>query len=540
MRIGASLLRLAVFLLGLGLPSCFVAAGQSIAQPRPPNIVIFLADDLGYSDLGCYGSEIATPNIDRLAARGLRFTQFYNNGRCCPSRAALLSGLHPHQAGVGGMIDPYARWARDQLDSPAYQDHLSTSCVTIAEVLRPAGYRTLMCGKWHLGYQPPQWPAHRGFDRSLVQIDGAMNYFGVGVQHKDGEVPPMALNDQPYTPPREGFYATDAYSAQAAEWVAQAANEGKPFFLYLAYNAPHWPLHAPLDDVAKYRGKYREGWEAVRLARHRRQLALGVADPRWGIAPPDHGAAKPWAQLSEERRDEWDLRMAVYAAQVERMDKGIGRVLDAVRAAGQQDNTLVLLLSDNGGAAEDPNKSRPGAVTGTRESYVGYARPWATVSNAPLRLHKQKMHEGGISTPAIAYWPGRINATGSITRQVAHLVDVMATCVDVAGAPYPAEKQGRAVPPMEGLSLAPVLAGRDLPQRVLCWEHEGNRAVRRGNWKLVAVNNGPWELYDIAADRTESTNLAASQPQRAAQLEQQYTAWAQRCGVLPWPARSGR
>ena len=512
------------------LLSC-AAAVHAAERPARPNIIVVLADDLGYSDLGCYGSEIATPNLDRLAAGGLRFTQFYNVGRCCPSRASLLTGLYPHQAGVGGMIDPYAKAARDQLNSPAYRDHLSTSCVTIAEVLRGAGYRTLMCGKWHLGYRPEEWPVRRGFERSLVQIDGAMNYYGLGPQHKGDETPPMALDDRPFVPPAEGFFSTDAYTSHAAKWVAESAGEGKPFFLYLAYNAPHWPLHAPDEDVAKYRGKYRDGWEAVRRARHNRQLELGVAEARWGIAPPDRGAQKPWRELTEAQREEWELKMAVYAAQVERMDRGIGQLLDEVRRLGLEEKTLVLFLSDNGGAAENPNKGKPGARTGTRESYSGYARPWATVSNTPFRLHKQRAHEGGISGPAIAYWPGVVKARGSVTPQVGHLVDVMATCVDVAGVAYPKDRQAT-----EGVSLLPVLEGGALPERRLFWEHEGHRAVREGRWKLVAVNGGPWELYDVEADRCESKNLAGQMPERVAALEAQYLAWAKRCGVLPWPA----
>jgi arylsulfatase A-like enzyme len=492
------------------------------AAPRP-NIIVILADDLGYSDLGCYGAEIATPNLDQLAAKGIRFTQFYNAGRCCPSRASLLTGLHPHQAGVGCMIDGYAKTVRDQLNSPAYRDHLSTSSVTIAEVLRTAGYRTLMTGKWHLGYRPTEWPVRRGFDRSLVQIDGAMNYFGLGIQHTPGDTPPMALNDQPYVPPRDGFYSTDAYTAHATEWITESARDGKPFFLYLAYSAPHWPLHAPADDIAKYRGKYREGWEAIRRARHRRQLELGIVEAQWGIAPPDRVVVKPWDELTDAQRDEWDLKMAVYAAQVERMDKGIGAVLDQVRRLGLEENTLVVFLSDNGGAAENPNKGRPGAETGTRDSYSGYARPWATVSNTPLRLHKQRMHEGGISTPAIIHWPGHVKTPGSVTREVAHLIDVMPTCLELSGAAYPAEPEGRPVSRAEGLTLTPLLDGAPLPQRVLCWEHEGCRAVRQGNWKLVALHGRPWELYD------------ADLPERAAHLETIYRAWAARCGVLPWP-----
>ena len=514
--------------------------GAADAEPKRPNIVVILADDLGYSDLGCYGSEIRTPTLDALAAGGVRFTQFYNAGRCCPSRASLLTGLHPHQAGVGAMIDDYAKAVRGRLNSPAYQDHLSASCVTIAEVLKGAGYRTLMCGKWHLGYRPAEWPVRRGFDRSLVQIDGAMNYFGVGVQHKPDDTPPMVFDDRRYTPPKEGFFSTDAYSAQAAEWVAGAAKEGKPFFLYLPYNAPHWPLHAPAEDVEKYRDTYRDGWQAIRVARHRRQIELGVADAKWGMAPPDRGVQKPWDQLDQAKRDEWARRMAVYAAQVERMDRGIAQVLEAVRRAGAEKNTMVLFLSDNGGAAEDPNKSRAGAEIGTRESYRGYARPWATVSNTPFRLHKQRMHEGGIATPAIVRWPEGVKWPGSITAKVAHLVDVMATCVHVAGAKYPTEVAGNPVPPMEGANLAPLLAGGDLPGRVLCWEHEGHRAVREGDWKLVAVHGGPWELYDLGVDRAELNDRVADLPDRAARLEAAYRAWAERCGVQPWPNATAR
>ena len=298
----------------------FAFANGSRAQddkPAPPraaksNVVVILADDLGYSDLGCYGSEIPTPNLDRLAAGGLRFTQFYNNARCCPSRAALLTGLYPHQAGVGGMIDNYARAAREELNSPAYTDHLSPATPTIAEVLRAAGYRTLMCGKWHLGYRPAQWPARRGFDRSLVQIDGAMNYFGPGVQHQPDRRPPMALDDRPYVPPDEGFFSTDAYSDRAAEWVREAAGAGTPFFLYLAYNAPHWPLQAPPEDVEKFRGKYDAGWQPIRDARFKRMQELKILDESVSkMSPMDRGQQKPWNELTDEQRKEWALRMYV-------------------------------------------------------------------------------------------------------------------------------------------------------------------------------------------------------------------------------------
>jgi arylsulfatase len=519
----------------------FVAMGglasASSAGPAGgrPNVIVILADDLGYSDLGCYGSEIATPNLDALARQGMRFTDFYNTARCCPSRASLLTGLYPHQAGVGDMVDPYAKAVREKLDSPAYQDHLSAKCATIAEVLRLAGYRTLMCGKWHLGYRSEEWPVRRGFDRSLVQVDGAMNYWGRGVQHTAGDVPPMALDDRAWEPPAEGFFSTDAYANKAAEFVAAAAADGKPFFLYLAFNAPHWPLHAPAEDVARYRGKYADGWEAVREARRRRQVELGLVEDKWRMAPPDRGNNKPWDQLTDAERDEWDLRMAVYAAQVERMDRGVGAVLARLRDLGLERDTLVLFLSDNGGAAENPNKSKPGAVTGTRESYVGYARPWATVSNTPFRLHKIRVHEGGISAPAIAYWPGVLKNEGSLVRDPAHLIDVMATVVDVTGAAYPKERGGIRIPPMEGTSLLPVLRGEMLAERALYWEHEGHRAVRRGRWKLVAEHGKPWELYDLSADRAEAKDLARAEPARVRELEALYQTWATRCGVEPWP-----
>jgi arylsulfatase len=361
-----------------------------------------------------------------------------------------------------------------------------------------------------------------------------MNYWGRGVQHTPGDVPPMALDDRAWEPPAEGFFSTDAYAAKAAEFVEQAAAEGKPFFLYLAFNAPHWPLHAPAEDVAKYRGKYAAGWEAVRQARRRRQVEMGLVEEQWGMAPADRGNNKPWDELTDEQRGEWDLRMAVYAAQVERMDRGVGMVLARVRKLGLERETLVLFLSDNGGAAENPNKGQPGAVTGTRESYVGYARPWATVSNTPFRLHKIRVHEGGISAPAIAYWPGVVKNEGSLVRDPAHLIDVMATVVDVSGAAYPKERDGKAVPPMEGVSLLPVLRGGSLPGRALYWEHEGHRAVRSGRWKLVAEHGKPWELYDLFADRAEAKDLAGAEPERARELEALYQAWAARCGVLPW------
>ena len=382
--------RLAV-LAALLISACL--AGRTFAQPAPrPNVVVILADDLGYSDLGCYGSEISTPNIDRLAQDGVRFTQFYNQARCCPSRAALLTGRYPHQVGIGAMIDGYAKWIRDAANRPSYTDRLDPGAPTLPEVLRSAGYRTLMAGKWHLGARPAEWPVKRGFDRSFALIPGAMNYWGTEI---NGTRSPLALDDQPWTAPPDGFFATDAFTDRAIEFVDEAKGTGQPFFLYLAYNAPHWPLHAPAEDVEAYKGKYDAGWQAVRQQRFGRMVELGIVPPETKMAPVDRGRQKPWNELTDAQRQEWALRMSIYAAQVTRMDRNIGRLLGRLDQLGVADNTLVLFASDNGGAAEDPHRGKADAALGSRESYWGYARPWASVSNTPWRNHKISAYEGG-------------------------------------------------------------------------------------------------------------------------------------------------
>ncbi|MDO8539983.1 MAG: sulfatase-like hydrolase/transferase [Opitutaceae bacterium] len=334
------------------------------ATAARPNILIIFADDLGFSDLGCFGGEISTPNLDRLAADGVRLTQFYNTARCCPSRASLLTGLHPHQAGIGNMVDEYARKVREQLASPAYADRLSVQTPTIAEVLRASGYRTGMTGKWHLGYERPHWPADRGFERSFTVLEGAMNYFGHGMQHTGKIVKaPMALNDQPFTPPREGFFSTDAFTDFAVNYIGDQRGSTQPFFFYLAFNAPHWPLHAPAEDIARYRGKYRDGWDVIRTRRHQRLIDLGLIDARSEMAPrPETMPA--WETIPAPQKDDWDLRMSIYAAMIDRLDRGVGRVLASLRAIGAERDTLVIFLSDNGGAPESPRRSLPGATLG--------------------------------------------------------------------------------------------------------------------------------------------------------------------------------
>ena len=508
-------------------------AADAPLGPGRPNIVLILADDLGYSDIGCFGSEISTPNIDRLAQSGVALTQFYNQARCCPTRAALLTGRYPHQVGIGDMIDDYAAAARKAADSPAYQDHLSTNSPTIAEALRAAGYHTMMCGKWHLGRRPEEWPVHRGFDRSFVQIDGAMNYFGG--DSKNGPRTRMAIDDQPYTPPHDGFYSTDAFTDHAIEFLeesAKAAN-ARPFFLYMPYNASHWPLQAPEADIEKYHGKYDAGWQPIREQRLKKMLDLGIVPPGQSMAPMDRGRVKAWNELPDDKKKEWARRMEVYAAQTEHLDRDIGRLLEELKHLGVDQNTVVIFLSDNGGAAEDPNAGDPSAPIGDRDSFRGYARPWATVSNTPWRRHKVTAYEGGISTPLIARWPAGIPTEhdGHLVREPGHVIDLFPTFLQLADTSYPA----RGTNHLEGESILTMLKGNaGNPNRTFFWEHEGYRAIRQGQWKLVEVP-GPdagWELYDITTDRTESHDLAASHPDVVQNLTAEYNRWAARSGVI--------
>jgi arylsulfatase len=521
-------------MLSLGLAFGFLfIAGTAHAAPLRPNIVLILADDLGYSDIGCFGSEIATPNLDRLAKGGVALTQFYNQARCCPTRAALLTGRYPHQVGIGDMIDDYAAASRKAANSMAYQDHLSTNSLTMAELLRRAGYRTMMAGKWHLGKRPEEWPVRRGFDRSFVQIDGAMNYFGG--DSGNGPRTHMALDDQPFTPPHDGFYSTDAFTDHAIEFLRQSVKEspGKPFFLYLPYNASHWPLQAPDADIAAYHGKYDTGWQAIRKERLRRMVQLGIVPKEQEMSPMDRGNNPPWDQLSSEQRTQWSRRMEVYAAQTEHMDRDIGRLLDELKRLGVEDNTLVIFLSDNGGAAEDPNSGDKSAPIGSRDSFRGYARPWATVSNTPWRRHKVTAYEGGISTPLLVRWPSGIPATNcaKLIREPAHVIDLLPTFLELAGAKYPGDGSSK----LEGESITAMLRGAPgKVGRTFFWEHEGHRAIRQGRWKLVALGSekSGWELYDIETDRIESHNLIAEHPDIAKSLAAEYDRWAVRCGVF--------
>ena len=518
------------------LHGCFSSA-RVRAQTRSgkrPNIVLIMADDMGYSDIGCYGGEVRTPNLDRLAAGGLRFSQFYNGARCCPTRASLLTGLYAHQAGIGHMVGDKGY--------PAYQGYLNDRCLTIAEALKLAGYHTLMAGKWHVGEKRPHWPTDRGFDRYFGLISGGANYFDITKTKAKGVTRQMASDDKPYQPPKEGFYITDAFSDHAVQFIDEHGSDERPFFLYLAYTAPHWPLHALPEDIARYKGKYLKGWDKLREKRYERMVKMGLISGKWKMSPRD-AKNEPWAD--EQDKDLMDLKMAVYAAQIDRMDQGIGRVLDKIRELGEEENTLVMFLADNGGCAEGGPRGfdnrRNGLPPGGVDSYMSYGQSWANASNTPFRRYKHWVHEGGIASPFIARWPARIKNHGTITHEIGHIVDVMTTCVDAAGVEYPRIHHGRALTALEGKSLLPVFkSGRRRGHEAIFWEHEGNRAVRQGKWKLVSVHGNSWELYDLEADRTELNNLAASYPQKVSELKALYESWAKRCDVLPWPIKRPR
>ncbi len=497
-----------------------------------PNIVLIMADDMGYSDIGCYGGEVHTANLDRLAAGGLRFTQFYNAARCCPTRASLLTGLYPHQAGIGHMVG--------NRGYPAYQGYLNEHCVTIAEALNTAGYRTLMSGKWHVGEDRPHWPVDRGFDKYYGIISGGANYFDITKAKAPGVKRTMAVDDKPFVPEPGKFYMTDAFSENAVKFVDTYGRKQEPFFLYLAYTAPHWPLHAWPEDIAKYKGKYLKGWDRLREERYQRMIRMGLISGKWKMSPRDT-ATWPWND--EKNKELLDLKMAVYAAQIERMDYGIGRVLDKIKEIGVEENTLVMFLSDNGGCAEGGpvgfDNRKNGLPPGGVDSYMSYGLSWANASNTPFRRYKHWVHEGGIATPFIAYWPAVVKNAGSLTHQPGHIVDVMATCLDVAGIEYPKTYKGRELNRLEGKSLLPIFEGKKRRgHEAIYWEHEGNRAVRQGKWKLVSAHKGPWELYDLEADRTELNNLAEKHPQKVEQLKVMYESWAERCGVQPWPIKA--
>lgn len=542
------------------------ACAQTVSRP---NIILILSDDMGYSDVGCYGGEAATPNLDRLAKEGLRYTQFYNTARCCPSRASLLTGLDPHQAGMGWMTT-------DDFHLPGYRGDLSHQAVTIAEVLKSAGYATYMTGKWHLNLHPTptstkeNWPLQRGFDHYYGTILGAANYYDPGYLCRDNTL----IN--PYTDTvykLSAYYFTDAISDNSVRYIQQR-DKDKPFFLYVAYTAAHWPMQAPANIIEKYKGRFDKGYEILRQERIQRMRRLGVIDPSVQLSPFD---GTPWAD--EKDKPAMLRRMETYAAIIDVMDQGIGRIIRQLKAEGIYDNTLILYLQDNGACAEvigggatrplaadtgkvrkltpesivyvnNPASTRDGrlvmqgkaVMAGPADTYVSYLQGWANVSNTPLRKFKHYVHEGGISTPLIAHWPAVIRRAGVVST-VGHEMDIMPTILEAAGVQYPTAYNGLPIIPCEGISLVPTFSGKPLQRTALYWEHEMNRAVRMGKWKLVSeadLKNGhyrsfPWELYDMNSDRSELHNLADKNPGLVSRMSAMWDDYAKRCMVLPSP-----
>jgi arylsulfatase A-like enzyme len=508
------------------------------AQTRP-NVVVILVDDMGWSDIASYGGEISTPNLDALAARGVRFTQFYSTPRCSPTRASLLTGLYPHQAGMGHLDNVI----RD--GSTGTTGRLNDRSVTIAEVLRDAGYFTAMAGKWHLGQQNGSPPWQRGFDRVLNLRAGGMFFpnqnFGSGDElTKRGQEPlyldgaPIARDSAQLGP---NWYATFLWAEWGLKFVDEALRAKKPFFLYVPHNAPHFPLMAPEPLIAKYRGKYRTGWDSLREARYRRQIKSGVIDRRWPLSPRE-AESPAWDSLSDEAKDRFDHLMAVYAAMVEGIDTSVGTIVKGLEARGVLDNTLIVFLSDNGGNAESgPDGRFNGDPPGGPNSNLYLGMNWAALTTTPFRRFKHFTHEGGIATPFIAHWPRGIprSRRNMLVHQPGHVIDLMPTVLDVTGAPYPRERSGQTIQPMEGVSLRPAFAGRSINRpHPIFWEHEGNRAVRSGQWKLVSRYPDAWELYDIAADRVERNNVAPQHPDIVARLSAEWEMWAKRANVEPW------
>jgi arylsulfatase A-like enzyme len=516
---------------------CLAAAPCANAADRP-NIIVLMVDDMGFSDFGCYGSEIQTPHIDSLASGGLRFTQFYNTGRCCPTRASLMSGLYPHQAGMG--------WMTQDLGHDGYRGELNNRCVTIPEVLKPAGYRTYMAGKWHLVHDrnkpangnKTNWPRQRGFDRFFGTIAGAGSFYTPATLTREN----TQTKDFP-----KGFFYTDAINDTTAQYIRQHTKQfpDRPFFCYVAHTAPHWPLHAPADQIAKYRNKYKNGWDKLRQQRHSRMVEMGIIDKSWKMTSRDQNVP-PWEKLDAKQADRMDLKMSIYAAQIDIVDQGIGRIVQTLKDTKQYENTLFLILADNGGCAEGGNfgfDRTKAKELGGNASFSSYGRGWANASNTPFREYKHWVHEGGIAAPLIAHWPAGVPAArhGKLEHQPTHLIDIMATCVDLSGATYPNRFNDNPIKPAEGRSLRPAFGGKAIKRDAIYWEHEGNRAIRVGQWKLVAKGKtGPWQLYDMATDRTETKNISKKMPGKVKELAATWQAWAKRADVLPVFPRGGK
>lgn len=523
--------------------TCLAAASATApakAQAAPavekkPNIILILLDDLGYSDLGCYGSEIETPNIDRLAGQGLRYRKFYNNARSAPTRASLMTGLYPHQVGVGALneVPGYAN----------YQGYPNERNAFIPEVLKSAGYFSIMTGKWHLGYFQGVTPIARGFDRSLNAPFGGF-YWGGDMSKKQNGTPVrennLFRNDIPMSFDDYGgdWYSTRLWTEAGLEYVGEAVAGGEPFFWYLAHNAPHFPLQAPQDLIDKYRGRYMEGWDVVRDMRYRRQLEMGLFSPDEPLTPRNP-KVPDWESLPQEEKERRDLQMAIYAAVIEAVDREVGRIVGYLEEKGILDDTMIILLADNGGNGEPGIDGRmAGTHPGSADSKVFLGAAWADVANTPYFLYKHHAHEGGCCTPLIISYPAGIapSLRGAIDKEnFGHIVDIMPTLLEIAGASYPARNETGEIPPLEGVSLAASLRGGKVKrENPVIVEHEGNKMLREGDWKVVQeYKETGWMLYNLREDPTEMNDLAATRPGKLAEMVAAYERMAARTGVEP-------
>ena len=548
--------------------SLFVAAQSSIALNKKPNIIVILTDDMGFSDIGCYGSEIKTPNIDYLANQGVRFNHFYNTARCSPSRASLLTGLYPHQAGMGHL-------STENYTEEGYVDDLSKHAVTMAELFKKAGYATYMTGKWHIAKDIinkkdiTNWPIQRGFQRYFGTLNGSGSYYDPGT----------LVSNNTYIKPGQNFYYTNAITDTTVKFINEH-HTPNPFFFYVAYTAAHWPLHAPEKEVQKYKGVYEKGWDAIRTARFAKLKKLGIINKDAILT--ERGVSIPaWEQAPMK---DWQVRkMQVYAAMIDVMDQGIGKIITALEKKGILENTVIFYMHDNGGCAEPLDSDQPpialttdqqqihpfandsifvgkkpiytragefvksgmGVMPGAANSWVTYGVEWANVSNTPFKSYKHFTYEGGIATPLIVYWPKGIKQKGVIRNQNAHLIDIMATCIDIAGIPYPTSFNGNAIQPLEGKTLVGALKNESIQRDFIFWEHEGNRAIKMGKWKLVSKTNkakvftekdqNAWELYDMEIDPSETNNKASLFPDKVKELALIWEKEAIRTKALPWP-----
>lgn len=563
----------------LFLIAFFLILIQSITAQKRPNIILILSDDMGYSDLGCYGSEIATPNLDALAKDGLRYTQFYNMGHCCPSRASLITGLYPQQTGLGWMTDT-------KFDLPGYTDELNKNCVTIAEVLKGAGYSTYIAGKWHLSHNMREdgpkydWPLQRGFDKFYGIITGAGNFYDpASLCRGNSMITPF--NDPVYQP--KNFYFTDAITDNSVKFI-QENKSNKPFFLYTAYTAAHWPMQAPEAAIEKYKGKFDAGWDVLRAERLKKEKQLGVINKDISLSPLD---THTWAE--EKDKPAMKRRMETYAAMITIMDEGIGRIVSELKKEGIYNNTIILFLHDNGGNAEGvgfggPNgETRPVAkdtssrkplgkddiqynvttpftrdgklvmvgknvMAGPADTYLAYLKPWANLSNTPFQKYKNFVYEGGIATPLIVHWPAGIKSKGEIRKEVGHEIDIMPTLLELAQTTYPKKYNNDTITPVAGVSLVPTFTNKPLQPRAIYWEHQANRAMRLGKWKIVSpgILNGPygkwktytslpWQLYNMENDRSESKDLSAQYPEQVKKMSAMWETWAYKAHVYPMP-----